>query len=182
VGTMTTSRPPSVSPIERRKPHVCGALLGSGSDGTRTRDLRRDRGSEGRFNGVNDGVEPNVSRGRRMLSVVWAHSGHEPTPGRAPGCDASAAADGQRAAVALRLRGVVSGTAGAAGVSGSCACGCRWRALPRVPGAAGIPSSSAEPAAAVKGRRPDPERSERVDRPPSGVATAVPLSVRCATW
>ena len=34
---------PSACPLERRKPRACRASLGSGSDGTRTRDLRRDR-------------------------------------------------------------------------------------------------------------------------------------------
>jgi len=40
---------PDARPLERESPvcALCWALLGSGSDGTRTRDLRRDRGSLG---------------------------------------------------------------------------------------------------------------------------------------
>jgi hypothetical protein len=48
------------------------------------------------------------------------------------------------------------------------ACGRPWSAGSGQPD---LPSPSAEPAAAVKGRRPDPERSERVDSRPSGGAT-----------
>src|SRR5688500_17795660 len=38
---------PSACPHERRKPRGYRASLGSGSDGTRTRDLRRDRRNSG---------------------------------------------------------------------------------------------------------------------------------------
>jgi DNA-binding IclR family transcriptional regulator len=34
---------PSACPLKLRKSRVCRAFVGSGSDGTRTRDLRRDR-------------------------------------------------------------------------------------------------------------------------------------------
>ena len=52
------------SPVNEKSPAIAGLLRGSGSDGTRTRDLRRDR----RIGGLR--AHRRVTRGRRCVGAI----------------------------------------------------------------------------------------------------------------